>query len=90
MCPMTQIRYPYCTPSGIQSQYRSGIQRPTVVAVVDHKPGLPAINADVLAGDETGFVGGQEQHHVGDVQRIAHPTRRLLDGIGAFIDGVGR
>lgn len=58
--------------------------------MVDHKPGLTAINADVLAGDETGFVGGQEQHRVGDVQRIAHTACRLLDGIGAFVDGVGR
>ena len=52
--------------------------------MVDHKPGLTAIDADVLSGDETGFVGSQEQHHIGDVQRIAHPTGRLLDSIGAF------
>ena len=58
--------------------------------MVDHKPGLAAINADVLASDETGFVGGQEQHHIGDVQGIAHPTGRLLDGIWAFENGVSR
>ena len=52
--------------------------------MVDHKPGLTAINADVLSGDETGFVGCQEQHHVGDVQRIAYTACRLLDGIGTF------
>ena len=43
------------------------IQRPAVVTMVDHKPGLTAVDADVFAGDETGFVGSQEQHHVGDV-----------------------
>ena len=69
-----------------QIRYLFGIQRPAVVAVVDHKPGLTAVDADVLAGDETGFVGGQEQHHVGDVQRIAHPACRLLDGVGAFVE----
>ena len=33
-----------------------GVQRPTVVTVVDHKPGLAAINADVFAGDDDYFV----------------------------------
>ena len=73
-----------------QIRYLLGVQRPAVVTVVDHKPGLTAINTDVFAGDETGFVGGQEQHHVGDIQRIAHPAGRLLDGVGAFVDGVSR
>ena len=70
--------------------YALGIQRPTVVTVIDHKPGLTAINADIFAGDETGFVGSQEQHHVGDIQRIAHTACRLLDGVGALVDGVRR
>ena len=56
--------------------------------MVDHQAGLAAVDADILAGDETSLVGSQEQHHVGDIQGIAHPAHRLLDGVGAFVDGV--
>ena len=56
--------------------------------MVDHLAGHSAVDADVLAGDEAGLVGAEIQHHVGDVQGIAHTTRRLLHGIGTFIDGV--
>ena len=73
-----------------QIRYLFGIQRPAVVTMVNHQPGLTAINADVLAGDETSLVGSQEQHHVGDIHGIAHPAGRLLDGVGAFVDGVSR
>ena len=50
--------------------------------------GHATINADVLAGDEAGLVGTEEQHHVGYVHRITDTSDGLLNGIGAFIDGV--
>ena len=56
--------------------------------MVDHLAGHPAVDADVLAGDEAGLVGAKIQHHIGDVQGIAHTARRLLHGVGTFIDGV--
>ena len=55
------------------------VQCPAVVSVVDHEFCLATVDADVLAGDEACLVGSQEQGHVGDVQRVAHPARRLLE-----------
>ena len=63
-------------------------QTPPVVPVVDHLAGHATVDADVLAGDEAGLVGAEIQHHIGDVQGIAHAARRLLHGIGTLIDGV--
>ena len=63
-------------------------QTPSVIPMVYHLAGHSAVDADVLAGDETGLFGAEIQHHVGDVQGIAHTARRLLHGIGTFIDGV--
>ena len=68
---------------------KSTVQLPAVIAVVDHEPCLAAVDADVFAGEEAGLVGGQEQHHVGNVHRVAHPSGRLLDGVGAGVDGPG-
>ena len=56
--------------------------------MVDHLAGHSAVDADVLAGDEAGLVGAEIQHHIGDVQGIAHAARRLLHGVGTLIDGV--
>ena len=61
-----------------------------MVAVVDHEPGLSAVDADVFAGDEARLVGCQEQNHMGNVQGIAHPSGGLLGGIRAFIDPIVR
>ncbi len=66
----------------------STIQTPPIVAVVDHQPGLSAVDADALAGDETCLLRAEEQHHIGNVQGISHPARRLLGSIGALIDSV--
>ena len=60
-----------------------------MVTVVDHQPGLTAVDADILAGDEAGFGGCQKQHHIGNVQRVTNPPRGLLEGIGAFVNGIG-
>ena len=56
--------------------------------MVDHLAGHAAVDADVLAGDEASLVGAEIQHHVGDVQGIAHAARRLLHSVRAFIDCV--
>ena len=34
------------------------------------------------------FWGAEVEDHIGNVQRIAHPARRLLDRVRAFPDGV--
>ena len=57
--------------------------------MIDHLAGHAAIDADVLARDESGLVGAEIEHHIGNVQRIPHTTDWLLCGIGTFIDGVG-
>ena len=57
--------------------------------MVDHQTGHAAIDADVLACDETCLVGAKEEHHVGDVEGIADTSCGLLNGIGTLIDGVG-
>ena len=61
---------------------------PTVICVVDHKPGLTAINADVITGNETGLVRGQKQNHIGNIQGASDPSRRLLKRVGTLVDGV--
>ena len=66
----------------------SEIQRPAVIPLVDHQPGLAAVDAYVLVGDETGLARSQEQDHIFDIQGIAHTARRLLDGVRAFVGGV--
>ena len=66
----------------------SAIQRPPMIPMVDHKPCLTAVDADVFAGDEAGLVRAEEEHHVGNVQRISDPSGGLLGGIRALVDGV--
>ena len=62
-------------------------QFPSIITVIDHLMGHATVDADVLAGDEAGLVGTEEQHHVGYVHRITDTSSRLLCGIGAIIDG---
>ncbi len=57
--------------------------------MVYHLVGHATIDADVFSRDETCLVGTKIEHHVGDIQRIADTSDGLLNGIGAFIDGVG-
>lgn len=66
------------------------VQSPSPIPVIDHLPGHTAVDADVLAGDEARFVRTEEQHHVGDVHGMAHPTGRLLRGIRPLVDPVRR
>ena len=56
--------------------------------MVDHLAGHAAVDADVLAGEEARLLGAEVEDHIGNVQRIAHPARRLLDRVRAFPDGV--
>lgn len=56
--------------------------------MIDHLVGHATIYADVLTRNETCLVGTEEQHHVGNIHRIADTSCRLLCGIGAFIDRI--
>ena len=58
--------------------------------MINHLAGHAAIDADVLARDETSLVRAKIEHHVGYIQRVANTTSGLLNGIGAFIDFVIR
>ena len=53
--------------------------------MVNHLSGHSAIDADVFAGDESRLVGAEEQHHIGDVHRVAHTTCGLLCGIRSIV-----
>ena len=66
------------------------IHPPSPIPVIDHLPGHAAVDADVFAGDEARLVRAEEQHHMGDVHGIPHPTGRLLHGIRPFVYPVRR
>ena len=53
--------------------------------MVNHLSGHSTIYADVLACDETCLFGTEEKYHVGNVERIADTSCRLLIGIGTLI-----
>ena len=57
---------------------KSIFQPPAEVVVVDHIACHATINADVLARDEAGLVGGKVEHHVCDVHRIADAPGEVL------------
>ena len=57
--------------------------------MVGHVAGHAAIDADVFARDEARLVGGQVEHHVGDVHWIADTSSNVLGGIGT-IGGLAR
>ena len=48
--------------------------------MVDHLAGHASVDADVFAGDESGFFACEVKHHVRDVERIADAARRLAAG----------
>ena len=47
------------------------IQRPTMIAMVNHLSGHTAVDAYILACDESRLVRAEEQHHIGDIHRVA-------------------
>ena len=53
--------------------------------MVNHLTGHASVDADILACDEAVFVGAEEQHHIGDVHRVANTSCRLLHSICAFV-----
>ena len=54
---------------------------PAEIVVVNHLLGHAAINADVFARDEARLVGGEEENHVRNVERIADATSEVLRGV---------
>ena len=56
-----------------------------MIAVVNHLPGHTTVDADIFACDESSLVGAEEQHHIGDVHRIANTSCRLLHRIYAIV-----
>ena len=57
--------------------------------MINHLVCHAAIDADVLARDESCFVGAEVEHHVGNIHRIAHTACWLLSGIGTLIHVIG-
>ena len=47
------------------------IQRPTIIAMINHLPGHATVDANILACDESRLVRAEEQHHIGDIHRVA-------------------
>lgn len=53
--------------------------------MINHLSGHAAVDADVLACNESCLVRAEEQHHIGDVHRVAHTSCRLLYGIWTIV-----
>lgn len=70
------------------SKLPAAVETPAIVAVIDHKTGHSAVDADILTGDETSLVGTEVEDHIRNVHRIADTTGRLLHGIRTFLDCV--
>ena len=60
-----------------------------MLSVIDHQLRHTAVDADILAGDESCFLRAQEQHHLGDVFRLPDTSHRLLDGVSPCNIGAG-
>ena len=58
--------------------------------MIYHLTGHATVDTDILTSDKTCLVRTKEKRHVGNVHRIAHTSCRLLNGMWAFIDGLGR
>ena len=58
---------------------------PAEIVVVDHVFGHADINTNILAHDETSFIGREEQNHVRDIERIADTTGEVLRSIRSGI-----
>ena len=58
--------------------------------MVNHQLGHPAINADILSGNESSLIRAKEHNHICDIHRIADATDWLLQGIRTFIYRVSR
>ena len=58
--------------------------------MIYHLSGHATIDTDVLTRDEASLFRAEKEHHISYVQWIANTSCRLLNGIGTFINGVGR
>ena len=58
--------------------------------MIYHLLGYTTVDTDILACDESCLVGEEEQHHIGNIKRIAHTSAGLLISLGAFVDLIGR
>ena len=58
-------------------------------SVIDHLFCHAAVDADIFAGDETRLVRAEEEHHVGDVHRVAHAACGVLRGVRALVFRAG-
>ena len=59
-----------------------------MVAMVYHLMGHATVDTDVLACDEARLVGTEIEHHVCNIQGIAHTPDWLLHGIGPLVNGI--
>ena len=56
-----------------------------MIAMVNHLPSHPTVDADILACDESRLVGAEEKHHIGNVHWIANTSCRLLHRICTLV-----
>ena len=56
-----------------------------MITMVNHLSGHTAVDADIFACDESCLVGAEEQHHIGDVHRVANTSCWLLHRICAIV-----
>jgi len=52
--------------------------------------GKAAVDDELGAGDERSFVGGEEQHSIGDLDRLADAAQRRQGDLVVALTGVGR
>lgn len=62
-----------------------GIIGPAMVVVVDHELGHPAIDSEILPGDEAGCVAAEETDHLYDIIRHTDTADGMLQEIRSFI-----
>ena len=51
--------------------------------MIDHLARHSAVDADVFASDKSRLIGAKIKNHIRDIQRISHPSRRLLNGVSS-------
>ena len=57
-----------------------------MVVMINHELRHPAVNADILPGNETGLGRAQEHYHVCDIHRVPDSPGWLLQGIRSVIN----
>ena len=62
-----------------------GIIGPAMVVVVDHELGHPAIDSEILPGDEAGCAATEETDRLYDVIRHTNTSDRMLQEVSGFV-----